>query len=701
MSHKRNRRSRTISPRPASIVLAIALSTAGIPGVTLADANLPISRVTLYTSGVGYFERAGSVDGDSTETLLFPVDQVNDVLKSMVLLDSGGGSIQPVTYAAQDPLQKQLSGFSVDLGDNPSRGALLNRLRGADATVVAGTQTLTGTIVGVETRTINLPNNGGTTTEEMLNVMAQDGLHSLPLAEVGTVSLMDPALNQELREALSVVAHGRDASKRPVKLSFSGNGKRKVMVGYLTPTPLWQTTYRLVLGAKPMMQGWALVQNTSQDDWDNVSLNLVSGRPISFIQDLYTPLYVPRPTVQARVAEGAAPQTYNSNMLAAKDAEADESRQASAPEAMPASPVATGGGFGGAAFYNGPAQKTAARMDALAAVQGSIASTGAKLGTSLFSYNIKIPVSVPRQQSAMIPFVSAAIDAQSVSIYNQGVQSDHPLAGARLKNNTGLHLMGGPLTVFDTGDGGNAYVGDALIDDTEPGQTRLISYAVDLAVDATREDDQAQASRTLIIDRGTLIVTNKEMYKTTYTFKNHADKARTVVVEDPYRGDDYKLVEPAKVDEHTAEYNRFDVDVPAGKSKQLVVKEEHPESTQYGLVDTDLGTIVNFCTYGDITADVKAALQDIIARRQKIADLQKQIDNRNADLNAIAQGQERIRNNMKALDHSSALYKRYVSELNDQETKIDGLHTEVDRLTHERDNAQADLSAHLSKLSAN
>ena len=147
--------------------------------------TLPVTRVTLYTSGVGYFERGGAVDGDATRTLLFPTDQVNDVLKSLVLLDDGGGQIRPVTYAAQDPVGRQLQAFSLDLSDNPDRATLLNRLRGADVAVTttsAPPRTLAGTVVGVETQTITLPSNGGTVPQSVLNLMdGEGGLHAVPL----------------------------------------------------------------------------------------------------------------------------------------------------------------------------------------------------------------------------------------------------------------------------------------------------------------------------------------------------------------------------------------------------------------------------------------------------------------------------------------------------------------------------------------
>jgi len=260
---------------------------------------LPITRVTLYTSGVGYFERGGEIEGDARLTLYFPVGSVNDVLKSLVLLDGGGGGIAPVTYAAQDPVHKALAAFSLDVGDNPDRATLLGRMRGVAVTLTTDDHApLTGIISGVETQTVFLPEGQGTTERPLLTVLAGDALHTVPLDSVRSLQINDAALADELRQALAAVAQGRDAGKRPVTLAFNGEGYRTVQIGYLLEAPAWQTSYRLVLGDTPRLQGWALVQNTGQDDWSDAHLSLVSGRPISFIQDLYTPLYVPRPTVQ-------------------------------------------------------------------------------------------------------------------------------------------------------------------------------------------------------------------------------------------------------------------------------------------------------------------------------------------------------------------------------------------------------------------
>lgn len=656
---------------------------------------LPITRVTLYTSGVGYFERGGEVEGDARLTLFFPVGQVNDVLKSLVLLDGGGGAIAPVTYAAQDPVFKALQAFSLDIGDNPDRATLLGRMRGVSVTLTTDNLApLTGIISGVETQTVFLPEDQGTTERAWLTVLAGDALHTVPLDSVRSLQINDAALADELRQALAAVAQGRDAGKRPVTLAFNGEGRRAVQIGYLLEAPAWQTSYRLVLGETPRLQGWALVQNTGQDDWSDAHLSLVSGRPISFIQDLYTPLYVHRPTVQPRIPASPTPQTYASDMMAQ-----DEGMEfaLSAPMAAPPAPVAD------AHFRrrSAPAPMGGLAMDPGQAAKQSVATTGASLGAALFAYHIDVPVSVPRQQSAMIPFVAAPVEAERVSVYNSRVQADHPLTGIRLKNTTDLHLMGGPLTVFDTQDEGTAgYVGDALMDDTEAGQTRLLTYALDLAVDADIKPGRASSVITAFtIAKGVLRVSRKAREAVDYTFKNNGGTARTVVVEHLNREGQWALTEPVSPTERTASHYRFDVAVPAGRSVTFGVREERSYTDSFALVDANLEGLAVYANSPEATAPVQAALEEVAARRRRLADLEVRIADLDAQAQAIGKGQERIRNNMQSLDHKSDLYRRYVGELDRQETQIGAL--TADRVARQTEiaSARADLSGYVAGLS--
>src|SRR5436190_6896176 len=269
--------------------------------------QLPMAQVILYSSGVGYFQREGEVEGSTRIDLSFPVQDINDLLKSMVLQDLGGGHISAVNYDSQAPIDRTLRSFAVDLTSNPTFGQILNQARGEKVEVVLqqsnATQpgTLTGSIVGVEKQKQPVGKDG-TVEVEMLNLWCAEGMRSVKLSEVQRLRFLNPIMDSEVKKALEVLALSHDTQKKAVSLNFSGDGKRPVRVGYVVENPIWKTSYRLVLGkegkdSKPFLQGWAIVENPTDEDWNSVRMGLVSGRPISFRMDLYQPLYVPSPVV--------------------------------------------------------------------------------------------------------------------------------------------------------------------------------------------------------------------------------------------------------------------------------------------------------------------------------------------------------------------------------------------------------------------
>jgi len=468
------------------IALAAALAAPAFaqspPGP--APSPLPVRQVTLFTSGVAYIERGGAVTGDAVVPLSFRTAQINDILKSLTLIDADG-KVQPVVYGARDPIGRTLQAFAVDVTRPQSRAELLNRLRGAAVSVTTARGPLSGQIVGVETKNVTSPT--GTTSVDTLNLLSADGLQSVRLDDVSAVKLRDARLDRELREALTTLASGADDQRRPVTLRFSGRGRRDVRVGYIAEAPLWRISYRLLLGAKPYLQGWALVENTSDEDWNGIRLGLVSGRPVSFIQDLYQPLYLPRPVVQPDVVASPTPQTHGDDMQAGNLSAPAPSPAVDAPKPEPALPppapmVAEQRRvrISGAAnlFSNGDASGA---FSADAAHSVTAQAQGASAG-ELFAYNVTAPVTLPRQQAAMIPVIAQGVTADKVSLYNADTDPRYPLNAVRLKNTTGLHLKGGPVTLFD----GDTYAGDALVEDVPPGDTRLISYAVDQSIAGER-----------------------------------------------------------------------------------------------------------------------------------------------------------------------------------------------------------------------
>src|SRR5439155_26666168 len=230
-----------------------------------------------FSSGVGHFQREGDVEGNARLDLAFPAADINDLIKSLVLEDTGGGKIVAVNYDSQDPIERTLHTFALDLTTNPSLGDLLNQARGekVEVTMQSPMQsgTLTGTILGMESQRQS-PAKDQVVDIDILNLLTADGLRSVALAQVQRVRFVNPALDGELKRALEIIAGARNHQNKSVSLSFRGDGKRKVRVGYVVEAPVWKTSYRLVIDGRgqAQLQGWAIVENTTDDDWTNVKM---------------------------------------------------------------------------------------------------------------------------------------------------------------------------------------------------------------------------------------------------------------------------------------------------------------------------------------------------------------------------------------------------------------------------------------------
>ncbi|MEX2120659.1 MAG: hypothetical protein WD847_13785 [Pirellulales bacterium] len=635
--------------------------------------QLPLKKVVLFNSGVGFFQHDAEVEGDAQVELKFNVEDINDLLKSMVLEDLGGGRISTVTYGSQDPITKTLKTFAIDLTDNPTLAQLLGQIRGEKVEIEAPNK-ISGTILGVETRKQKVSQDD-VIDAEFLNLLTAEGLRSVPLAGVSGIRLLNPQLDDELRQALTVLAMGHATDKKSVKLNFLGQGKRPVRVGYIQESPIWKTSYRLVLGdERPFLQGWAIVENTTEEDWQDVALTLVSGRPISFVMNLYQPLYVPRPVVEPELFASLRPRTYGQDL---DEAEADFAKQAKEParalalgrlyrEQAPKAPAADG------AFYAG-ARVVEERLGEIDLAQGGRAMAQAADVGELFQYAIDTPVTLPRQQSAMLPIMNGSVEGEKLSIYNPAVQAKHPLNGLRLKNSTGLHLMQGPITVFD----GGAYAGDARIDDLPPGSERLISYALDLDVEVAMETKGSPEQLVSVrIAKGVLYSSRKYTRSQNYLVKNSGDDARQVLIEYPFDAA-WKLLAPAKPAEKTRDMYRFALAAEPGKPATLVVEEEQVVRQEVAVNNLDDGMIQFYLNARVVSDEVKRALTEVVKRKREIEQLAVRHQELEQQINVISQEQARIRENMAQLDRQSDLYNRYVKKFASQEDQVEQLRGQI------------------------
>jgi hypothetical protein len=659
------------------------------------EAPLPLSKIVLYSSGVGYFQHDGTVNNRTQLDLRLHANQINDMLKSLVVQDFGGGKVSSVTYGSHDPVTKTLGSFGINLNGNPTLGHILTQVRG-EPVEVAAPNPIIGTLLGVEKKTESIGEGSQhrILEQEYVTLLTEDGFRSLPLANVQRIKLTNPALNAELHQALAALATNHDSQKKTVSITFDGAGSRQARVAYLTETPVWKTTYRLVLDEDkaPYLQGWAIVENQTPQDWRNVTVSLVSGRPISFTMDLYQPLYNPRPLVQPELYANLRPQTYGDSMDELKPmASAPPARSDMKKERL-LGKLAQGLASGRA---NAPsATAVAAEMEMGSLEEGVAPMAMAEDKGELFEYRIEQPVTLAKHQSALLPIIGQTLQGQKVSLYNQSVNAKHPLNGYRLKNTSALHLMQGPITLFDNG----TYAGDARIEDLPPGQDRLISYALDLKTEVEPKlEGGTQELATVSLKKGTMLISRRLVEDRTYLVKNRDAKAKTVLIEQPYRAD-WKLAEPKESTERTRDLYRFSVVVDPGKSATLRVKETLPIQESILLMESGVDQIVHYQQAKEVSLKVKEALQRVVQLRSKLDDARAQrtrLDQRTAEITAE---HVRIRDNMQRLPQNSDLYTRYVKKLDQQETELEKLRKEIESLKNTEEEHRRELQNYVMNL---
>jgi len=677
------------SPSPAG-------DPAPAPAAQVGGSSLPVAQAILYSSGVGYFQREGTVEGNTRVDLTFPVQDVNDLLKSMVLQDLGGGLISAVSYDSQAPIEKTLQSFAVNLTGNPGFGAVLAQARGEKVEVTlqqgnaAQPGNVTGSIIGVEKQKQQVGKDG-IVENEMLNLWCAEGMRSVKLADVQRIRFLNPVLEGEFRRALETLALSHDTQKKAVSLNFNGEGKREVRVSYVVENPIWKTSYRLVLSTKkdgkPMLQGWAIVDNSSEEDWKDVRMALVSGRPISFQMDLYQPLYVPRPVVEPELFASLRPPTYQGAM----------ERNAAEAATLPATGALQRQALRGAKGEGKAGGSAATGLDAFARRAGdkqaalglteqlkrdmdlgrgiNAVAAASELG-DFFQYVIDHPVTLPRQKSAMLPIVQKEVEAARVSIYNEGVQAKHPLLGLRFQNTTGMHLMQGPITVFE----GSSYAGDARILDITPKDERLISYAIDLGTEvepvAKRQPDRLTKVK---LNKGILYQTTRVREEKTYNLKNRSEHDRTVLIEHPFRAD-FSLVSKDKPAERARDVYRFEVKLPAGQTASREIVEEKDVNTTVVLSNSDDQTMRYFISQPIVSEKVKNALGQAVELKSKLSTTQREIQQQERQLKVIVDDQVRLRANLKEMPPTAEAYKRYLKKFDDQETQIEDFQKKIKAL---------------------
>lgn len=659
---------------------------------------LPVRNVELYKNGMGFFEHRGSVKGAQIVEITLPGAQLNDVLKSLTVLDLGGGRIAGVNYDSVAPLAKRLAEMPIDLGANPGIIAFLNQVRGATVEIRTPSGPVAGKLMGAELKT-RTAGNGETVQEMLLSLFAADGqVRLVELESAGGLRITDTGLAGDLGRHLEVLAGGHRRDIRTLRISTAGSGERELYIGYTSETPIWKTSYRIVLdsGRKPLLQGWAIVDNTTSMDWTDVSLALVAGAPISFIQDLAQPIYGQRPVIPVAQGVQARPQTYEATME--MDRAEEEAPDVAYPEERAMKSMSRGapGGVVAGLMAAAPPSPAPARVSEAMRRQAAPAAQAQAVGDQ-FEYRLRGPVTIRRNESALLPILQSDVEGEKVSVFRGSGGEPHPRLAFWLRNSSGLTLDGGPVTLID----GNAFAGEGLFETIQPGESRLLDYAVDLGtvVSAESANERRRVER-VVIRQGTMRLIAKMAEKTTYRIRNNSDAARSVVLEHPVRAG-WKLA-GAPPAETSANFYRFKVAAGPKTTATFVVEEESPLESVFALSSITPDQVAVWVRDRAIDPETERQLGAIAARQAEIAGLDRRIAALEKENNDIFRDQERVRENLERLTQGpdeAALRLRYIRQLDSQENRIAAMKVERGKLETERAASERQLGELIEKLS--
>lgn len=667
-----------------------ALLLAGLAMPSSAQ-DLDLKRVMLSTGGVGYFEYEAMVTGDAALSLEVRLDQVDDVLKSIVVYDDKGG-IGTISLPGREPLKEifREMPFAPDALSSPI--ALLNAVRGAEIEV-SGNRDLEGRLISVTEERMALPNNQGVVSRHRVSILTEDGIRQALLEDANAITFLDDRLNGQVQTALAAVAEHAQQDRRRLAIQTQGAGERRVRVAYVVEAPLWKSAYRLTLGgATPDqgdLQGWAVLENLSGEDWEGVELTVASGNPVTFRQQLYNAYFVDRPEVPVEVLGRVLPQTDEGAMPAPAPQVAERKgyrpRALAMAAAAPPPPAPSGG------IMMSEAEPDDVFADSAPGGAAELVAAESSEATTQVVFRYPLPVTVANGQSLLLPIIARAAPARPVALYQPETHPLHPLASVELANDGETGLPPGILTLYerDPASGVVSYVGDARLNALPAGEDRLLSFAVDQKVRIDRRDDTTQTLTRATIADGLLRLTRTEQQTSTYTINGAAREARTVLIEHPRRAGGWSLVTPQGPSvSMTPTAWRLTQEVAAGAVEALTVVQERPRYETVRLSNLSTDRIAAYASSRELAPEIRKAFETLAGLSADAAEKDRVVHRLERQRRETGDEQARLRENLGAVPRESDLYRRYLARLGESEDDLEALARSLDQARAAQDAAR-------------
>lgn len=676
--------------------------------------ELPIRRMIVYKHGVGYFERRGTLHGTALR-LSFPREAMDDILKSLVALDLGAGHVLGIDFETPEDRATQVARGSIHLSDNHSLLDLLRDLRGRrvrlrldeelreprkgfglggrrpegsdtpDAPPPAIPEVPSEIRDGIEGFVIGIDIED---TEQLrypliaLYQSPQRRVRMVAIRDIKRLEILDDQAAEDLDYFLRAAQSEEDRRAATLRLS---EGEHDLLVGYIAPAPAWRVSYRMLVEtasneqAPPtstlLLQGWGLFDNQLDEDLDAVELTLVAGMPVSFRYRLYEPHTPERPLVADEERTVAAPIAFGSLGLAA-----DAAQEEMAPMMRPAPQPAGRGG----------------RLHAATAQRSTLAvSVGEERG-SLFQYRVAHPISVARGQSAMVPIVAQQLTCRRELLYNSQKLPRNPVASLRMRNDTGLTLERGPVTVIAEGD----YAGEAVLPFTLAGSDLILPYAVEMGVTIQEEQRSERRTDTIAVRENYLLIQEWEIQQTTYRISSTLNTPVDILIEQALLPN-YTLTDTALPTEQAQGLARWSVHCTPGVETTFSIRQRHEISRREQIRGLGLKQLREFMRRRYLDEPTFQALETVLALYDQITTNEHRIAEIGGERKAIFEQQRQIQGILAPLGREGdegALRARYVATLGDLEDRLTTLTNEDQYLRDENRRLEEDAMQRLTLL---
>ncbi|MCC0079555.1 MAG: hypothetical protein H6899_06340 [Rhodobacter sp.] len=599
---------------------ALILSASTLALALPLNAETMIRGVTLSTAGLAMIEASGHLGSDPIR-LSIARNDIDDFLKSLWVVDPAG-AVPWVTMTGPGSFEDAFAHFPFGPQDVTDPARLFAAMVGAPLTVERRGETWSGLNMGVTQR----PGENGPLN--VLTVQGDDGvLHSFVMDDALGVRFADATDQQTLTAALRAWRGSANPRRVEVTLDSADHSERDLDLVYLQNAPLWRTAWRAVDTPDGIrLIGWAVVENTTGADWDQVRLTLATGSVRAISAQLYERRYAQREQALA--------------------------------DAIPAPMVAAAGLRREAGIV-----AEAAPMQAFADSAASIAVT-ADDGDSFSRFTLDTPVTLAAGQMMSVPFLSELLPDARLTLYRGGSGDLHPTIALSLENPLPLRLPAGVLTLYEDGRG---HAGDAMIPEMAPGATETVTFARDTAVEVREENGGSETVREMRLANGLLYVTEDLEQRTTYRIEGAPETARDITVDHPRR--DGWTVSAATGPEERPDAWRWVVHVPAGGRESLIVTERQPRMRRVGLMDIDTNTLA-YWQGRSVDPRVTETLRQLADLRNQISLAQADQRTQTQAVQTLEREQQRLVNLIVQLGDDSQANR-------DRRARVDAIDAEI------------------------